>query len=98
MRKRGLSRLNESSLSIKAASFWLVIFALVLSARPGWPQTNVSRAVPGRYLFIIETSHPMGRRSAGVIKTVGSVLLSEMGGQIRQGDSIGAWTYSQDLH
>jgi hypothetical protein len=97
MRKRELSTLNEPNLSNKATSFWLVILALMLSACPGWSQTNVSRAVPGRYLFIIETSHPMSRRSDGVIKTVGSVLLSEMGGQIRQGDSIGAWTYSQEL-
>lgn len=77
----------------------LVLCCLFL-AFPARSQTNVAkpRWVSKRYLIIVETSHPMHRRSDGVIKTVGNLLVSGIGGQIQQGDTLGVWTYNQELY
>jgi len=62
-------------------------------------QTNApARSVHShRYLLIIETSHPMQRRSDGVLQSAQDLLASKMGGQLRDGDTIGVWTYNEEL-
>jgi hypothetical protein len=52
----------------------------------------------GRYLFIVDTSFAMQRRAANTRKVVGGLLLSGLNGQLRPGDSIGVWTFNQDLN
>lgn len=90
-----LIKLNELN-----RSRW--IFALILSL--AWlpfratAQTTNSRPAPGRYLVILETSRAMGHRSDGTIKTAANLVFSGMYGQIRQGDTIGVWTYNKDLY
>src|ERR1043166_3762491 len=95
MRECMLKKLNALH---KGVVLGVILFALMIPVRKSWSQTNVSRAAPGRYLFIVETSHTMSRRSDGVLKTVANLLHTGMNGQIRALDSIGVWTYNQELY
>lgn len=81
----------------------LAVFLLALSfAVPVRGQTNTStpaKAQSGnRYLLIIDTSKAMGRRAENVRGAVQDLLASGMGGQLRKGDTIGLWTYNEDLY
>src|SRR5258706_5882436 len=39
----------------------------------------------------------MQRRAVGTLKALQDLLASGMGGQLRRGDTLGVWTYNQDL-
>ena len=85
-------------------ALWPFVLLLVLACAP--VQLNAAQttnAVKGalssnRYLFIIETSKSMQRRTEGIIKVVQGLLISGMSGQLRRGDTIGVWTFNADLH
>ena len=81
------------------AAAWLLCVAAGLPF-PIPAQTNSSTVAPlaNRYLLIFETSHAMGQRSAGVMRTFQSLIVSRMGGRLRTGDSIALWTFSDTLH
>jgi hypothetical protein len=57
--------------------------------------TNVSA---GRYLIIVETSLSMNRRATNTQKVIGDLLVSGLNGQLRPGDTVGLWTFSEDLN
>jgi len=98
MSNRVLNKLNRSSQLKRTTVIALIIGCFAFLASLASAQTNSSRPAPGRYLFIVETSHSMGRRSDGVTKTVANLLFTGLNGQIRAGDSIGIWTYNQELY
>jgi hypothetical protein len=50
-----------------------------------------------RYLIIVETSRGMGRRTEGTLKAVGDLFVS-MRKQLHRGDTIGVWTYNDQLY
>src|SRR6266446_9034879 len=75
----------------------LAIVALTTSLFPAHAQTNTPP--PGnRYLFIVETSRSMQRRSDGILTAVQQLLTSGIGGQLRRGDTLGIWTYNDELY
>src|SRR5262245_40631208 len=51
-----------------------------------------------RFLFIVETSKAMQPRAGAALQAVANLLQSGIGGQLRSGDTIGLWTYNQDLY
>jgi len=51
-----------------------------------------------RYLLIVDTSRPMSARSHNMLKTVQDLLKSDLGGQMKPGDTLGVWTYNADLY
>jgi hypothetical protein len=63
-------------------------------------QTNTPKygIVSSRFLLVVETSRAMGRRSDATLKTVASLLYSGFSHQIKQGDTLGVWTYNQQLY
>jgi hypothetical protein len=62
-------------------------------------QTNTTpKRLPNRYLVVVETSHAMDKRGAAVTQVLRQLLLSGMNGQLRSGDSLGLWTFNDDLH
>lgn len=65
----------------------------------GGSQTNAPRfgTISSRFLVIVETSRAMGHRSDATTKAVGSLLYSGFNHQIKQGDTLGIWTYNQQL-
>ena len=53
---------------------------------------------PGRYLLIVDTSSSMRRYAENASSALERLLLSGMNGQLREGDTIGVWTYNEDLY
>jgi hypothetical protein len=51
-----------------------------------------------RFLLIVETSPSMQKRVANVQRTVGQLFSSGLNGQLHPGDTIGVWTYNDELH
>jgi hypothetical protein len=55
------------------------------------------RHMENRFLFVIDTSSAMKSRTNGLEEAVTSLLASDMKGELRKGDTIGLWTYSDSL-
>ena len=55
------------------------------------------QTVQNRFLFIFNTSSSMKPRIEAVKKIVNSLLSTSLNGQLHEGDSIGVWTFAQDL-
>ena len=80
-------------------SVWLATLLFVAcSLRPALHAQTGERKVPGRYLFIFDTSANMKKRLPAVQKALTSMLATSLGGQLHTGDTIGVWTFNQDLH
>jgi hypothetical protein len=83
----------------------LLLASPALSAGPKPPSEGASQSTPqkygtisSRFLLIVETSRTMSHRSDATLKTVGSLLYSGFSHQIKQGDTLGVWTYNQQLY
>src|SRR5260370_1861410 len=76
-----------------------LLLLAVLTLGDSYAQTNAPAPScrSNRYLVIIGTSHSMQRRSDGVLESAQDLLTSKMGGQLRNGDTIGVWTYNEEL-
>jgi hypothetical protein len=84
----------------RRVGYYLGLIGCLLVTSQAWPQTNAPRygTISSRFLLIVETSRPMHRRSDATIKTVTSLLSSGFNHQIKQGDTLGIWTYNQQLY
>jgi hypothetical protein len=51
-----------------------------------------------RFLFVVETASVMKSRTNGIAQAVLGLLKSDIQGELRQGDTIGLWTYNDRLH
>jgi hypothetical protein len=49
-------------------------------------------------LLLVETSEAMRPRARAALRVVESLLASGMHGQFRAGDTLGVWTYNEELH
>jgi hypothetical protein len=76
---------------------WSLVLCTTLSLL-AQNQTPTTASPSSRYLFVLDTSHAMQLRAAGVQKAITDLLGSAMGGQLRRGDTIGIWTYNEDLY
>jgi hypothetical protein len=78
-----------------------VIGLAVAMLSGAWPGAVRAQALPpgppGRYLLLVETSEAMRPRAAAALRVVESLLASGMHGQFRTGDTLGVWTYNEDL-
>ena len=63
-------------------------------------QTNAAKAAPSsrRWLLVVETSKSMQRRADGVLGAVRGMLASEFNSQLQAGDTLGMWTFNEDLY
>jgi hypothetical protein len=77
----------------------LLLFA-GLSPSALWAQTNVAKAAPSsrRWLLVVETSKSMQRRADAALGIVQDLLRSGLNGQLQAGDTLGLWTFNEDLH
>ncbi len=71
---------------------WAVMAALVLYSHPA-----AQAAQEGRWLLIFDTSSVMKKRLPATELALKNFLASNGGGQIRAGDSVGVWTFDQQL-
>ena len=76
-----------------ATFFTLPVVSISLRA-----QTNAASPSSDRHLFIVDTSAAMRRNAPIVEKVVGNLLLSSMQGQLHRGDTVGLWTYNEQLY
>lgn len=70
------------------------LFAPVLRAQSARPAAGP----PNRFLCIYDISAPMHRQLAAVQKATREVLESRGSGQLHYGDSLGVWSFDEELH
>jgi hypothetical protein len=68
-----------------------IFLALMLHAHP------TEQTVQSRFLFIFDTSSAMKSRVDAVQKALDTMLATSLSGQLHAGDSMGVWTFNQDL-
>jgi hypothetical protein len=73
-------------------ALWVGLFLIPTGRAQMAPQITESR-----YLFIFDTSANMKKRLPAVQMEVNQLLSTSMGGQLRPGDSIGLWTFDNNL-
>jgi len=106
MTARFCKRINARSGSV--ASFltkrgvWSAVaqVSILLLLSLGTARAQINRTSPPehRFLFMIETSRAMEKRSSGIASALDQLFRSGMQGQIRSGDTLGVWTYNDELH
>jgi hypothetical protein len=64
---------------------------------PGLRAQPTEQTVQGRFLFIFDTSHDMKYRVGAVQKALNTMLATSLSGQLHAGDSMGVWTFGQNL-
>jgi hypothetical protein len=74
----------------------LLVSARAAAATPG-ETIPPPKTAPGRYLFVFELSKSMSRRAEGLAGSINDFLLSGIKGELREGDSIGVWTFNTTL-
>jgi hypothetical protein len=74
------------------------LLALALWALPVSAQTNAAKESPSRFLFIVDTSATMRRRAPAMQKAIEKLIHSGLSGQLRPGDTVGAWTFDEELY
>jgi hypothetical protein len=75
--------------AVLSAGFFLVP---ALRAQP------TEQTVQNRLLLIFDTSADMKKRVPAEQKVLDTLLATSMSGQLHSGDSLGVWTFDQDLH
>ena len=77
--------------------------ALIFTALAGGFFLVPARAQPteatvqSRFLLVFDTSSDMKKRGPAVQKALDTMMATSMGGQLHSGDSIGVWTFDQEL-
>lgn len=80
------------------AMLLIVWLACSLSAQtPGARTNSPPKPVAERFLLIVETSAAMQKRAANVEQVVGNLFRAGLGNQLHGGDTIGVWTYNENL-
>jgi hypothetical protein len=78
----------------------LVLTALLAGAflAPALRAQPAATNVNSRFLLIFDISSDMKQRLSAVQKALNEILAASTNGQLHSGDSIGVWTFDQDLH
>ncbi len=77
------------------AGCWVLALALIMGVSPlaGQPARASTR-----YLVIVDTSRSMRHRSKAMLRTVQDLLNSGMQGELSGGETLGLWTFNEDLY
>jgi hypothetical protein len=86
-----------STLRFSASARQLALAGIFLCATWCRADDPPQRRMENRFLIVIDTSSAMKARSQGVAEAVNGLLESGMKGEVRKGDTIGLWTYSDHL-
>ncbi len=85
-----------SRCSVVAAAWMLSLGSL--TAQTATNTAAVTNSTPeDRILVIVETSSAMQKRAENVQKLVGEMFSSGLGGDMRSGDTVGMWTFNDEL-
>jgi hypothetical protein len=77
-----------------------LLFIAALTPGPLLARADAGKAPrrSNRCLLVVETSRAMQRQSGAVLQIVQDMLRSGLGGQLRAGDTLGVWTYNENLY
>ena len=78
-----------------------MVFAALLAGTflaPALRAQPAVKKVDNRFLLIFDTSSDMRQRLPAVQKALDALLATSANGQLHSGDSVGVWTFDQDLH
>ena len=77
----------------------LLLAALLggMAAAPGLRAQTAAQKVDSRFLFVFDTSSEMKQRATAVQSVINSILATSVGGQLHSNNSIGVWTFAQQL-
>lgn len=91
--------MNSQVDSKKIAGGARILFALLVEffLMPAIHAQPAAQSVDNRFLFIFDTSADMKKRVPAVQKALNTILATGMHGQLHSGDSIGVWTFDQNL-
>ena len=89
--------MNQMKLFLRVApvAFALCAGFFLIPAGRAQPAPQIGE---GRVLFIFDTSAEMKKRLPAVQTELKQLLGTSLGGQLHSGDSIGVWTFNQDLN
>jgi hypothetical protein len=93
----------------RGSRFGLLLFAALLAillapgrlfAQASLPATNAAVEPPStnRFLFVLDTSAVMRPHIADMVDVVEGIIRSSASGQLHNGDTIGVWTFNEDLY
>ena len=73
---------------------------LVAETTPGTTPAAIAPATlsSNRFLFVVDISAGMRSHSADIRGAVETILRSSANGQLHPGDTIGVWTFNEDIH
>jgi hypothetical protein len=90
-----MNRIHSKIFTV-ASRIFFALFAGVFLISKSYAQSSV-QPIDNRFLLIFDTSADMKKRLPGVKVALDTMLAGSMGGQMHPGDSIGVWTFGQDL-
>src|SRR5690242_11236430 len=98
-----MTRVNRRFFAILMAK---PVLQVILTGFFCWPsllagQTNQMPGAiypPNRFLLVVETSRAMLHRADPMAQTLQELLGSGMARQARRGDSVGVWTFNEELY
>jgi hypothetical protein len=82
---------------ILSARILAVLLAGIFLIPVARAQPSGEQSVENRFLLVFDTSADMKRRVPMVQKALDNLFVTSLGGQLQSGDSIGVWTFDQDL-
>ncbi|MBI3852207.1 MAG: VWA domain-containing protein [Verrucomicrobia bacterium] len=100
--RRSLGRCRRLSQQYGRAAVILLLFlcfgnGVFLKAHAA-PQPAPLALSSNRFLFVVETSAAMQSRAPGVLQMVVKLLASDLNGNLRRGDTLGVWTFNEELY
>jgi len=76
----------------------LTLAGLCLTLCGSLPAAPAAPLPPGRFLLLMDTSFSMRARADGVAQTLESLLAADLDGRLRPGDTMGMWTFNQQVY
>jgi hypothetical protein len=89
--------MNRLNFILRRAPVAAVLLTAIL-VMPAVHAQSAAGTVDNRFLFIYGTSADMKNRVPALQTEMNNLLVHSLGDQLRAGDSIGVWTFDQNLH
>jgi hypothetical protein len=74
----------------------VILLAAILCRADDAPQSP--KRMENRFLIVIDTSSSMRSRTNGIEEAIAGLLKTDMHGEFRKGDTLGIWTYDENIH
>jgi hypothetical protein len=87
--------MNKDNFTRRVAMIAALLAGMILI--PGLRAQPTEQTVQNRFLFIFDTSRDMKSRSEAMEKSLNILLALSLNGQMHAGDSMGVWTFGQEL-